>query len=113
MTCWAGMWELIGSLGAVPRRLNWDNETDIGRRNSDAAGVSAFAGVLATRIVQVKPYGPGKQGRGGAGPTSSYRPRSCPAGPSYRRRISMPNSAGGFPLPMPVWSGGPGPDLRS
>lgn len=39
-----------------PRRLTWDNETGIGRRNSWAAGVAAFAGVLATRIVQVKPY---------------------------------------------------------
>ncbi|WP_307484247.1 IS21 family transposase [Pseudarthrobacter sulfonivorans] len=58
----AGMWELIGSLGAVPRRLIWDNETGIGRRNSYAAGVAAFAGVLATRIVQVKPYDPESKG---------------------------------------------------
>jgi hypothetical protein len=58
----AGMWELIGSLGAVPRRLIWDNEAGIGRRNSYAAGVAAFAGVLATRIVQVKPYDPESKG---------------------------------------------------
>ncbi|MEK0153440.1 IS21 family transposase [Arthrobacter oryzae] len=58
----AGMWELIGSLGAVPRRLIWDNETGIGRRNSYSAGVAAFAGVLATRIVQVKPYDPESKG---------------------------------------------------
>jgi len=58
----AGMWELIGGLGAVPRRLIWDNETGIGRRNSYAAGVAAFAGVLATRIVQVKPYDPETKG---------------------------------------------------
>ena len=58
----AGMWELIGSLGAVPRRLIWDNESGIGRRNSYAAGVAAFAGVLATRIVQVKPYDPESKG---------------------------------------------------
>jgi transposase len=58
----AGMWELLGSLGAVPRRLIWDNETGIGRRNSYAAGVAAFAGVLATRIVQVKPYDPESKG---------------------------------------------------
>ncbi|MEJ1193166.1 IS21 family transposase [Pseudarthrobacter sp. CCNWLW207] len=58
----AGMWELIGSLGAVPRRLIWDNETGIGRRNTYAAGVAAFAGVLATRIVQVKPYDPESKG---------------------------------------------------
>jgi hypothetical protein len=56
------MWELIGSLGAVPRRLIWDNESGIGRRNSYAAGVAAFAGVLATRIVQVKPYDPESKG---------------------------------------------------
>jgi transposase len=58
----AGMWELIGSLSAVPRRLIWDNETGIGRRNTYAAGVAAFAGVLATRIVQVKPYDPESKG---------------------------------------------------
>jgi hypothetical protein len=45
-----------------PRRLIWDNETGIGRRNSHAAGVAAFAGVLATRIVQVKPYDPESKG---------------------------------------------------
>lgn len=49
----AGMSELLGSLAAVPRRLIWDNETGIGRRNSNAAGAAAFAGVLATLIVQV------------------------------------------------------------
>jgi transposase len=58
----AGMWQLLGDLGAVPRRLIWDNETGIGRRNSYAAGVAAFAGVLATRIVQVKPYDPESKG---------------------------------------------------
>jgi transposase len=58
----AGMWELIRSLGAVPRRLIWDNETGIGRRNSYATGVAAFAGVLATRIVQVRPYDPESKG---------------------------------------------------
>jgi transposase len=58
----AGMWELLGGLGAVPRRLIWDNETGIGRRNSFAAGVPAFTGVLATRIVQVRPYDPESKG---------------------------------------------------
>ncbi|WP_243399928.1 IS21 family transposase [Arthrobacter glacialis] len=58
----AGMWELLGGLGAVPRRLIWDNETGIGRRNRYAAGVAGFAGVLATRIVQLKPYDPESKG---------------------------------------------------
>ena len=51
----AGMLELLGPLGAVPRRLIRDHETGIGRRNSYAAGVAAFAGILATRVMQVRP----------------------------------------------------------
>ena len=36
----AGMWSLLtAQLGAVPRRLIWDNETGIGRRNRLASGV--------------------------------------------------------------------------
>jgi hypothetical protein len=58
----AGMWDLLNGLGAVPRRLVWDNETGIGRRNRYAAGVAAFAGVLATRIVQLKPNDPESKG---------------------------------------------------
>jgi transposase len=58
----AGMWELLEGLGAVPRRLVWDNETGIGRGRRLAAGVPAFAGILATRIVQLKPYDPESKG---------------------------------------------------
>jgi hypothetical protein len=58
----AGVWQLIGYLCPVPRRLIWDNEIGIGRRNSYAAGVAAFAGILAIRIVQVKPYDPESKG---------------------------------------------------
>jgi hypothetical protein len=62
----AGMWELLGSLGAVPRRLIWDNEAGIGRRNGYAAGMAAFAGAChQDRAVQA--LRPGEQGRGGAG----------------------------------------------
>jgi hypothetical protein len=47
----AGMWALLSQQqGAVPRRLIWDNETGIGRRNRLAAGVGGFAGALATKI---------------------------------------------------------------
>ncbi|MDQ0620113.1 hypothetical protein QFZ33_004137 [Arthrobacter globiformis] len=49
-------------MGAVPRRLIWDNETGIGRRNSYATRMAASVGVLATRIVQVKPFDPETQG---------------------------------------------------
>jgi hypothetical protein len=55
----AGMWALLSQqLGAVPRRLIWDNETGIGRRNRLAAGVGGFAGALATKIHQLKAYDP-------------------------------------------------------
>ena len=59
----AGMWSLLSAqLGAVPHRLIWDNEAGIGRRNVLAAGVSAFTGTLATRIVQLKPFDPESKG---------------------------------------------------
>ena len=59
----SGMWSLLaGQLGAVPRRLIWDNETGIGRRNRLAAGVAEFVGALATRIHQLKAYDPESKG---------------------------------------------------
>ncbi|MGH8938832.1 MAG: IS21 family transposase [Actinomycetes bacterium] len=58
-----GMWSLLSTqLGAVPRRLIWDNETGIGRRNKLAAGVGEFTGALATRIHQLKAYDPESKG---------------------------------------------------
>jgi len=59
----AGMWALLSQqLGAVPRRLIWDNESGIGRRNRLAAGVGGFAGALATKIHQLKAYDPESKG---------------------------------------------------
>ncbi|WP_395245550.1 IS21 family transposase [Agromyces sp. MMS24-K17] len=57
-----GSWELIRQLGAVPRRLIWDNEPGIGQRGRLAQGVAAFAGTLATRVVQLRPYDPESKG---------------------------------------------------
>jgi transposase len=57
-----GSWELIQRLGRVPRRLIWDNEAGIGRRGRLAQGVAAFAGTLATRVVQLRPYDPESKG---------------------------------------------------
>jgi transposase len=56
------MWELIQELGAVPRRLIWDNESGIGRGRRHAEGVAAFAGVLATSVQRLKPYDPESKG---------------------------------------------------
>lgn len=59
----AGMWRLLATqLGVVPRRLIWDNETGIGRRNHLAAGVGEFCGALAARIHQLKAYDPESKG---------------------------------------------------
>ena len=57
-----GSWELIQQLGRVPRRLIWDNEPGIGRGGRLAAGVAAFTGTLATKIVQLPPNDPESKG---------------------------------------------------
>jgi transposase len=57
-----GSWELIGQFGRVPRRLIWDNEPGIGRGGRLAAGVAAFTGSLATRLVQLPPNDPQSKG---------------------------------------------------
>lgn len=59
----AGMWSLLSEqLGAVPRRLIWDNEAGIGRRNRFAEGVTGFCGTLATKIHQLKVRDPESKG---------------------------------------------------
>jgi hypothetical protein len=57
-----GSWELIGQLGRVPRRLIWDNEAGIGRGGRLAAGVAGFTGMLATKLVQLRPFDPETKG---------------------------------------------------
>nr|WP_308289257.1 MULTISPECIES: DDE-type integrase/transposase/recombinase [Microbacterium] len=73
-----GSWELIQRLGRVPRRLIWDNEPGIGQKGRLAQGVAAFAGTLATKVVQLRPYDPQSKGSWSAA-TAGWRPRSCPA----------------------------------
>ena len=58
-----GMWLLVQSLGRVPRRLIWDNETGIGRGKRHAEGVGAFTGTLATTLQRLRPLRPGIEGR--------------------------------------------------
>lgn len=107
------MWELLGGLGAVPRRLIRDNETGRGRRNSFAAGVPAFAGVLATRIVHGKPYDP--ESKGVVERTNQFLETSFLPGRSFAspERTSTPNSRSGCPKPTPGWSAGLVPGPRS
>lgn len=56
------MWSLIQGFGRVPRRLLWDNEAGIGRRNRLAHGVGEFCGTLATRMHQLKAHDPESKG---------------------------------------------------
>lgn len=59
----AGTWSLLATqLGAVPRRMIWDNETGIGRGNKLAVGVGEFTGALASKIHQLKAYDPESKG---------------------------------------------------
>lgn len=58
----AGMWYLLQSVGAVPRTMLWDNESGIGQRGRLAEGVAGFCGVLATRLIQTRPYDPESKG---------------------------------------------------
>jgi hypothetical protein len=55
----AGWWELIGALGAVPRTLVWDVEGAIGRWRAGEAELTAdcqaFRGVLGAKVVLLKP----------------------------------------------------------
>jgi hypothetical protein len=78
----SGMWALLSiQLGAIPRRMIWDNETGIGRRNRLAAGVGEFTGALATRIVQLKAYDP--ESKGGVERINGYFETSFLPGRSF------------------------------
>ena len=91
----AGMWVLLSQqLGAVPRRLIWDNETGIGRRNKLAVGVSGFAGALAAKIHQLKAYDP--ESKGGVERMNGYFETSFLPGRDFA-------SPGDFNTQMGIW----------
>lgn len=62
----AGQWELIGSLGAVPRALVWDGEGAVGRwrgrRVELTQATQAFRGTLGIKVVLCKPADPEAKG---------------------------------------------------
>jgi transposase len=62
----AGWWQLIAGLGAVPRVLVWDGEGAIGRWRAGkpelTADCQAFRGTLAARVVVCKPADPEAKG---------------------------------------------------
>lgn len=78
----SGMWSLLtAQLGAVPRRLIWDNETGIGRRNNLAEGVAGFCGTLATKLAQLKAYDP--ESKGGVERANGYLETSFMPGRTF------------------------------
>jgi len=119
----AGMWLLLATqLGAVPRRLIWDNESGIGRRNHLAAGVGEFCGHLATRIHQLKAYDP--ESKGGVERINQYfetsflpgRDFTCPADfntqvggwlpKANARTVQWSRSRWQATVERPLWPGG-------
>jgi transposase len=62
----AGWWQLISALGAVPRVLVWDGEGAIGRWRAGKAELTgdcqAFRGTLAAKVIVCKPADPEAKG---------------------------------------------------
>jgi transposase len=62
----AGWWQLISGLGAVPRVLVWDGEGAIGRWRGGRVELTAecqgFRGTLATKVIVCKPADPEAKG---------------------------------------------------
>jgi transposase len=62
----AGWWQLISALGAVPRLLVWDAEGAIGRYRAGESELTrecqAFRGTLATKVYVCKPRDPEAKG---------------------------------------------------
>jgi hypothetical protein len=62
----AGWWQLISALGAVPRTLVWDGEGAVGRhrygRSELTADCQAFRGVLGAKVVILKKAQPEHKG---------------------------------------------------
>jgi len=62
----AGWWQLIEALGAVPRALVWDGEGAVGRHRGGktelTADCQAFRGTLGTRVIVCRPADPEAKG---------------------------------------------------
>ena len=60
---YAGWWQLISQLGAVPRLLVWDGEGAVGRHPDKLTGeCQAFRGTLATKVYVCRPADPEAKG---------------------------------------------------
>jgi len=95
----AGWWQLIERLGAVPRVLVWDGEGAIGRwrggRSELTKDCQAFRGTLGAKVIVCRPADP--EAKGMIERAHDYLERSfCRAERSSRRRRSTPSSTRGW-----------------
>jgi len=100
----AGWWQLIAALGAVPRVLVWDGEGAIGRwragRPELTGECQAFRGTLAAKVIVCKPADPEAKGlieRCHDYLERSFLPGRCFAGPAdfntqLRQWLAMVNT---------------------
>ena len=81
----AGCWQLINQLGAVPRVLVWDGEAAVGRwrpRQPElTAACQGFRGVLGAKVIICKPADP--EAKGGIERLHDYLERSFLPGRSF------------------------------
>jgi transposase len=95
----AGWWQLIAGLGAVPRALVWDGEGAIGRWRGGkpelTAECQAFRGTLAAKVVICKPADP--EAKGLAGRVHDYLERSFLPGRTF-------DGPAGFNVQLAAWA---------
>ncbi len=96
----AGWWQLIDGLGAVPHCLVWDGEGAVGRWRAGKAELTgdcqAFRGTLGVKVIisgllTRRPRGCWSERM------TTWSARSCPAGPSRARLTSMTSWLPGWP----------------
>lgn len=91
----SGIWQLIGGIGRVTKRLVWDREAAIGGTGRVSSPAAAFAGTLATEIVLAPPRDPEFKGLVERN-NQFLETCSCPAACSSHRRTSTASSRSGW-----------------
>ena len=89
----------------------WDNEAGIGRGGKLAVGVAAFTGMLATRLVQLRPYDPESKGiveRANGYLETSFLPGRVFTSPAdFNAQLARLAAAGQHPPGPQPWVPGP------
>jgi transposase len=95
---YAGWWQLIEALGAVPRVLVWDGEGAVGRwrgrRSELTADCQGFRGTLATKVIICKPADP--EAKGLVERLHDYLERSFLPGRSFDSPLDFNSQLQGF-----------------